>query len=203
MSTAETTIEQEVGTGPAPPEELVAESGTVTFTARVHNLIVTVFPALREPVGGGQKATNAGGFRIQFVNHLYKVDDRKRRDYKAFVAKYGHHHAIDDDDHQSLLETPLEDFLRQHPAFKSNQPDGFYEVVAPVPEPTEELRRILDAALDSDEDALAAIQERELATHKRPAVLDACKKALENVYLTRAGQSVTRGPQAPSEPPQG
>lgn len=183
-----------------PPEELTAEPGTVLFMSKVHNLIVTVFPHLREQVGGGQRDINGGGYRLQFVNHQFKVNAQTRREHVAFMKRHGKHHAIDDEDLQTLLEQPLEDWLRAHPNFKSNNPDGFYEVVAPIPEPSAELVKILEAALAGDEETLERIQDDELAGHKREKILDACQKALEQIYLSRAGAAIS-GPQAPAEPP--
>lgn len=190
------TTQSEEEAEPVVIEDLAFEKGTVLFTSKVHNLILTMFPHLRENIGGMERNLNGSGFRLEFRNHTLKVDDRLRKDYTAFVKKHGHRHAIDEDDLQELIETPLDERLRSHPNLNSSNPDGFFEVIAPVPDPSGVLMAILEAALAGDEDTLVRIQDEELEGHNREKVLEACRKALENIYLARAGEAAAQeGPQ--------
>jgi hypothetical protein len=185
VSAAETAVEQH-------PAELVERPPKdVTFVARCHNLILSIFPELRDNYMGMARAASPG-YRLQFVGHNFTVTREERREFQKFIAKYGRLYAYDDEDFEEIKARSLEDWVRAKASFGSNNSDGFYELTPTIPEPTDELLAILDAFTRGDEDAIEAILDAEVAEHNRPKVIEAANKALERLYAARAEAAIER-----------
>jgi hypothetical protein len=161
----------------------------VTFVARCHNLILSIFPELNDNYMG-MRIHPSPGYRLQFVGGAFTVTPDLRRDFERFVHKFGRHYAYDDQDYEERIDRPLEDFIRAKASYNSSNPDGFYEMTPTIPEPTAELRAIIDAFVAGDEAAIERILEDEAADHGRPEVIEAGNKALESIYLARTQAAV-------------
>lgn len=189
----ERTVEQE--------HELARPPRDATFVARCHNLILSLFPQLRENVSGMTRDLSPG-FRLQFIGHNFTVTPRERREFEKFINRYGRAYAMDDQDYEEVIKgRSLEDWIRANYAFGSNNPDGFYESVAAIPEPTDELTAILEAYMDEDADAIEAVLDAEVAGHGRKPVIEKANLALEKLHLAAAERALgdqAQGPQAPA-----
>ncbi len=195
VSAAETAVEQD-------PRELVERPlKEVTFVARCHNLILSIFPELTDShMGMTRKASP--GFRLQFIGHNFTITTDARREFDKFVAKYGRIYAYDDEDYDEIKSRSLEEWIRAKASFNSSNSDGFYELTPVIPEPTGELLAILDAFTSGDEDRLEAILDVEVAEHNRPKVVEAANKALERLYETRAASAIERAVSDPGVSPE-
>jgi hypothetical protein len=197
VSAAEATVEQD--TAADPREQVERPPKDATFVARCHNLILSLFPELREThMGMNRKASP--GFRLQFVGHNFTINADERREFAKFLAKYGRIYAYDDQDYEEIKGRSLEEYVRAKASFNSSNPDGFYELVPTIPEPTDELIAILDAFTDGDEDRIEEVLDAEIVGHNRPKVIRAANNALERLHLTSAQDAIDRAA-AEQEPP--
>lgn len=173
----------------------------ITFASRVHNLMLTMqaiglsFPEL-EDFQNGIKRKISPGFRLAFRGGYLVLDEKTRKEWRDFLGRYGKHYFYDSDEQhaelKALMDTPLEEILREHPQFGTANVDSFREIEAAIPPAAGELELILDAALAGDEDELEAIYEAELRGFKRAQVLEAAQKALETLH-GRAIEDATSG----------
>lgn len=198
------TAEIEGTTATDPREEVARPLRDATYVARCHNLIISIFPQLRENVSGMTRDLSPG-FRLQFIGHNVTVNPKLRREFEKFLGRYGRLYAYDEQDELEIKGRSLEEYIEAHPAFNTSNPDGFYRQALQVPAASGEIRDILDAFMEGDEERIEELLEAEVADHARPEVIEAANKALERIHLDRAREAVlgaASGPESGAVGPQ-
>jgi hypothetical protein len=128
----------------------------VTFISKCANQRLTLEPevAAERDARGRTLAPREPGIAVEFENHEVHIDD------------------------PDIIER-----LREHRLFNTNSHNSFWELGNAPDEPRPLLRDQLEAitrALGAkDADAIQKVVDEELSTHKRSAVLDHAKVALE------------------------
>lgn len=180
------------------PASIRRPSTDAKYVARCHNLILSIFPELRETQMGMVRKASPG-YRLQFANSHFTVDKRERREYEKFIGKYGRLYAYDDQDFEEIKNRSLEDWIEAKESLNSNNPDGFYKLIQAVPGAEDELRAILQAFMDEDEDRIEEILENEIGGFDRPEVIEAANTGLEKLHIRKGEQAALRAAQERSE----
>lgn len=166
------------------------------FSARALNLRLVVAAVLRYVNQAGAQITQSPGFTLEFENGSLKVSADLQERYEMFRKRYMN---LYDEPRLTRAEN-LADWIRSHPGFNSQGPEGFVELKPTIPDAAPVVMEIAESLMDGDQQRIGEIFADEIAEDgfKRQEVISAATRALERLEGD-APTGIETGPE-PQEP---